>query len=84
MNLAGMKRPRRRTLLILAAASLLVPALLLSLLGLKLLRDFTEITRGFRSEYGDYMARIATSSVANIMACAPDLSLEKIWTSSMP
>jgi signal transduction histidine kinase len=58
-----MKLQRRRKVLILAAASLLVPALLLSLLGLKLLRDFTEITRGFRSEYGDYMARIATSSV---------------------
>jgi len=40
-----------------------LPALLLSLLGLKLLRDFTDITRGFRNDYGNYVARIATSSV---------------------
>lgn len=58
-----MRRPRKRTLLILAAAALLVPAFLLSLLGLKLLRDFSAITRQFQSEYGDYVAQIATRSV---------------------
>lgn len=58
-----MRRPRKRTLLILAAAALLVPAFLLSLLGLKLLRDFSAITRQFQSEYGNYVAQIATRSV---------------------
>jgi hypothetical protein len=63
VSLSRMRRPNKRTLLILVAASLLVPAALLSLFGLKLLRDFTEITGGFRAEYGDYVARIAASSV---------------------
>jgi signal transduction histidine kinase len=58
-----MKRPRRRGSLLILAASLLVPTLLLCLLGLKLLRDFTTITRDFRAEYGDYIARIAAASV---------------------
>ncbi len=60
-----MKRPTKRTLLTVVAVGLIVPGLLLSLLGVKLLRDFTEITRGVRSDYGEYMARIAVSAVEN-------------------
>ena len=62
-----MKRPRRRGSLLILAASLLVPTLLLCLLGLKLLRDFTTITRNFRSEYGDYIARVSASRVENAL-----------------
>ncbi len=58
-----MRRRRKRTFLALVGAALLVPALLLSLLGLKLLLDFTDITQTARSEYGEYMARIASASV---------------------
>ena len=62
-----MRRPRRRRSLLLLAASLLLPTLLLCLLGLKLLRDFTTITRDFRAEYGDYIARIAATSVEDAL-----------------
>ena len=58
-----MIRRRKRRFLILVGAALVVPALLLSLLGLKLLLDFTEITQTVRSDYGEYMARIASASV---------------------
>ncbi|HYV50885.1 MAG TPA: HAMP domain-containing sensor histidine kinase, partial [Dongiaceae bacterium] len=62
-----MKRPRRRGSLLILAASLLVPTLLLCLLGLKLLHDFTTITRNFRTEYGDYIARVSASRVENAL-----------------
>jgi signal transduction histidine kinase len=62
-----MKRLGRRGFLLIVGGSLLVPTLLLCLLGLKLLRDFTEITRDFRSEYGEYMARIAAASVEDAL-----------------
>jgi hypothetical protein len=62
-----MRRLGRRGFLLLVGGSLLVPTLLLCLLGLKLLRDFSEITRDFRSEYGEYMARIAAASVEDAL-----------------
>lgn len=62
-----LKRPRRRRLYVLAAASLLVPALLLSLLGVKLLRNLTEVTREFRAGYGEYMARVAAEMVEDAL-----------------
>jgi len=62
-----MKRPRRRGSLLILAASLLVPTLLLCLVGLKLVRDFTTITRNFRVEYGDYIARVSASRVENAL-----------------
>ncbi len=62
-----MKRPRRRGSLLFLAASLLVPTFLLCLLGLKLLRDFTTITSNFRTEYGDYIARVSASRVENAL-----------------
>jgi len=62
-----MRRPRRRRSLLLLVGSLLVPTLLLCLLGLKLLRDFTTITRNFRTEYGDYIARVSASRVENAL-----------------
>ncbi len=55
----------KRTLVLLVGGGLLVPALLLSLLGVKLLRDFTAITRGVQSDYGAYMARVASTSLEN-------------------
>jgi signal transduction histidine kinase len=58
-----MRRPRKRNLLILLAAGLVLPALFLSLLGVKLLRDFTNITRTVRTDYGDYTARIAVNAI---------------------
>ncbi len=58
-----MKRPRKRLLLVLLAAGLALPALFLSLLGVRLLRDFTNITRTVRSDYGDYTARIAVNAL---------------------
>jgi signal transduction histidine kinase len=58
-----MRRLSRRTLLALVAVSLLAPTLLLTFLGLKLVRNFTAVTGDFRSEYGDYVARVAVASV---------------------
>jgi signal transduction histidine kinase len=57
------KRPSRRTLLLLVALAFVLPTALLTFLGLKLLRDFTGITGDFRQEYGNYVARIAASAV---------------------
>ena len=62
-----MRRPRRRGSLLFLSASLLIPTLLLCLLGLKLLRDFTNITRNFRTEYGDYIARVSAARVENAL-----------------
>jgi len=62
-----MNRPRRRRLYVLVAASLLVPALLLSLLGVKLLRNLSAVTMDFRASYGDYMARVAASAVEDAL-----------------
>lgn len=59
------KRPGKRTRLVLVAVGLILPALLLSLLGVKLVMDFTEITRGVRADYGNYLARIAATAVEN-------------------
>jgi len=68
--------PRRnRTLLALVAGGLIVPALLLSLLGVKLLHDFSGVAHGIRSEYGDYVARIATASVEDALWEREQLSM---------
>ena len=68
-------RLSKRALLTLAAASLLVPAILLSLVSLKLLRDFTETTGDFRSEYGSYIARLAATSVEEALWEQEQLSM---------
>jgi signal transduction histidine kinase len=58
-----MRLPRKKTFLVFLAAGLVLPALFLSLLGVRLLRDFTNITRSVRTDYGDYMARIAVNAL---------------------
>ncbi len=58
-----MARPRNRTLLIMVSAGLIVPALALTLMGIKLVYDFTEVARGIRVEYASYISRIAASAV---------------------
>ncbi len=59
------RRPGKRTLLLLVAAGLVLPALFLSLLAVKLVVDFTGITRSVRADYGSYLARVASASVEN-------------------
>ena len=58
-----MMRRRRRRFVLGMGAALLLPALFLSLLAVKLLRDFTGITHEVRSDYGSYLARIASTAV---------------------
>lgn len=58
-----MKRPSRKAVLALLGVSLLVPALLLSLLGVKLLRDFRGVSQTVRAEYGEYIGALAAASV---------------------
>jgi signal transduction histidine kinase len=62
-----MKRPRRRTVLLLIALSVLLPTALLTVLGLRVLRDFNAITGDFRSEYGEYVAQIAATAVEDAL-----------------
>jgi len=60
-----MRRYRKRTLLLMVGSALAVPALLLSLLSIKLVRDFADIGQTVGREYGEYMATIAAGAVEN-------------------
>jgi signal transduction histidine kinase len=54
-----MRRYRKRTLLLFVAGALVGPALVLTLLSVKLVRDLSDIGRTVRGEYGAYLAGIA-------------------------
>lgn len=59
----GMRRFRKRVVLLFVGAALGIPALVLSLLSIKLVRDFADIGNTVRREYGEYVAGIAARAV---------------------
>jgi len=58
-----LRRYRKRTTLLFVAGALGLPALALSLLGVKVVRDFADIGNTVRSEYGSYLSDIAATAL---------------------